>query len=163
MYFHIHRFTLLYIYLYINESLLQAASRAWKDPKRNRPSKGKNRGQGRACRDRAATSRMQEVTSQDSAEDLVSTTPTQEQSSHKDMQDDQRQQDQWAPVTLFFLCYLPPLGQCLLQVHDFGLAAAELRLQLLTCLTEERLVIRWEYVKFLRKRRTEWNIFGITV
>lgn len=104
-----------------------------------------------------------EVTSQDSAEDLVGTTPTQEQSSHKDMQEDQRQQDQWAPVTVFFLCYLPPLGQRLLQVHDFGLAAAELHLQLLTCLTEERFVIRWEYVKLLHKRKTERNIFGITV
>lgn len=88
---------------------------------------------------------MQEVTSQDSAEDLVGAAPAQEESGHKHMQEDQRQQHQGAPVRVSRLGYLPPLGQGLLQVCHFGLAAAELRLQLLTCLPEKGLVIRREY------------------
>lgn len=80
---------------------------------------------------------MQEVTSQDSAEDLVGAAPAQEESGHKHMQEDQRQQDQGAPVGVSRLGYLPPLGQGLLQVGHFGLAAAELRLQLLAGLAEK--------------------------
>lgn len=129
-----------YIHLWMNFFHRQSWENR-KDPKRNRGPEG----EGRACRHRAATSHMQEVTSQDSAEDLVGAAPAQEESGHKHMQEDQRQQDQGAPVRVSRLGYLPPLGQGLLQVCHFGLAAAELRLQLLTCLAEKGLVIRWEH------------------
>lgn len=85
---------------------------------------------------------MQEVTSQDSAADLVGIAPAQEQSGQTDMQEGQWEQDQWAPVTIPLLCYLPPLGQGLLQVQDLGLAAVKLRLQLFTCLWKQRLAMR---------------------
>lgn len=57
--------------------------------KKNRTNNRKDRGRGRACRHRAVTPHMQEVTSQDSAEDLVGTAPAQEQSGHTDMQEGQ--------------------------------------------------------------------------
>lgn len=82
------------------------------------------------------------MTSQDSAEDLVGAAPAQEESGHKHMQEDQRQHDQGAPVSAPRLGYLPPLGQGLLQVGHFGLAAAELRLQLLACLPEKGLAVK---------------------
>lgn len=58
-----------------------------KGPIRNRTNNRKDR--GRACGHRAVTSHMQEVTSQDSAEDLVGIAPAQEQSSQTDMQEGQ--------------------------------------------------------------------------
>lgn len=67
---------------------------------------------------------------------MVGIAPAQEQSSQTDMQEGQWEQRQKAPVPIPCLCYLPPLGQGLLQVHDLGLAAAELQLQLFTCLWE---------------------------
>lgn len=139
MYFHIGE-TLL------DQDLVYQSIHSWfkpptalKGPIRNRANNRKDRRWGRACRHRAVTSHMQEVTSQDSAADLVGIAPAQEQSSQTDMQEGQWEQDPWAPVTIPRLCYLPPLGQGLLQVHDLGLAAAELRLQLLTCLWEEQI------------------------
>lgn len=44
---------------------------------------------GRACRHRAVTSHMHPVTLQDSAADMVSIAPAQEQSSQTDMQEGQ--------------------------------------------------------------------------
>lgn len=85
---------------------------------------------------------MHQVTSQDSAEDLVSKAPAQEHSSQTDMQEGQQEQDQCAPVPVPRLYYLPPLGQGLLQVNNLGLAAAELCLQLLACLWEGRSAVR---------------------
>lgn len=127
----------------LNEPLPQ--SLLFENRRETEPATRGTEGEGRACRHRAATSHMQEVTSQDSAEDLVGAAPAQEESGHKHMQEDQRQQDQGAPVRVSRLGYLPPLGQGLLQVCHFSLAAVELRLQLLTCLAEKGLVIRGEY------------------
>lgn len=79
---------------------------------------------------------MQQASSQDSAEDLVSTAPAQEHNGQTDMQEGQREQSQGAPVAIPSLCYLPPLSQRLLQVSDLRLAAAELHLQLLAGLPQ---------------------------
>lgn len=81
-------------------------------------------------------SHMQQASSQNSADDLVSTAPAQEQKGQTDMQEGQREQNQGAPVTIPSLGYLPPLSQHLLQVSDLRLAAVELHLQLLACLRQ---------------------------
>ena len=77
-----------------------------------------------------------QASSQDSAEDLVSTAPAQEQNGQTDMQEGQREQNQRAPVMIPSLCYLAPLSQGLLQVCDLCLAAVKLHLQLLACLRQ---------------------------
>lgn len=74
---------------------------------RVRTDSGKDSGRQTACRHIAVMPHMQEVTSQDSAEDLVSIAPAQEQSSHTDMQEGQREQDQRTPGPKSGLCYLP--------------------------------------------------------
>lgn len=142
---HIYVYSLEHISIHKRNSSTDSLERTEKTPKGTEAATRGTEGGGRACRHRAATSHMQEVTSQDSAEDLVGAAPAQEESGHKHMQEDQRQQDQGAPVRVSRLGYLPLLGQGLLQVGHFGLAAAELRLQLLTCLAEKGLAIRWEY------------------
>lgn len=127
----------LLIQLQLTRSVLKTEPLSCADPQSGVPGAGKTRRWGRACRrHRAVTSHMQQASSQDSAEDLVSTTPAQEQNGQTDMQEGQWQQNQGAPVTIPCLCYLPPLSQSLLQVGDLRLAAVELHLQLLTCLRQ---------------------------
>lgn len=86
------------------------------------------------------TSHMQEVQSQKPAADLGSIAPPQEQSSQKNMQDGQCEQDPRVPVPVPGLCYLPPFGQGLLQIYYLCLTAAELHLRLLSCLREPKYV-----------------------
>lgn len=100
---------------------------------------------------------MQEVTSQESAADLVSKAPAKEHSCQTDMQEAQWEQDQWASAPIHCLYYLPPLSQGLLQIHDLCLAAAELHLQLLTGLWAGKWAIRDLNPSTKGMNRADWE------